>query len=314
MPTKESQFVLNTLRANRKLFARLGEGMMRLGGSNPALATLPMLGTQGRSFQVGEIPALWITPSQAVSGEARLILHCHGGAYMSGGLLQARAIASKVCAVTGIPVLTFAYRLAPAHPYPAALEDGLAVYQHALSLGYTPQRMALTGESAGGNLCLILCKALQAQKQPLPAGLGLMSPWTDLAQTGPSYKTLKGVDATLDGPSLYQAALDYAGSPQRLYDPMISPVYGDFHGFPPTLIHAGTHELLLSDAEALMAAMKRDGVAATLVRWEGMCHVFQAFGFPESRMALRALGDFLLQLLPQHSQGEMEGHGRGGVS
>ena len=119
----------------------------------------------------------------------------------------------------------------------------------------------------------------------------------DLAQRGESYRTLQDVDATLNAGGLMESALQFAGSSERLQSPEISPLYGDFTGFPPTLIHCGTSEILLSDSEGLERAMLRDGVDARLVRWAGMCHVFKAFGFEESKASNRQIGLFLRRCL-----------------
>ena len=225
------------------------------------------------------------------------ILHLHGGAYVSGGLLQCRELISPICAAAGARALTFCYRLAPKHPYPAQLEDALRAYRFLRDLGCKPENIALVGESAGGNLALSLVRRLREMGERLPAGLALLSPWVDLAQRGESYRTLQDVDATLNAGELMESALQFAGSSERLQSPEISPLYGDFTGFPPTLIHCGASEILLSDSEGLERAMLRDGVDARLVRWAGMCHVFQAFGFEESKASNRQIGLFLRRCL-----------------
>ena len=222
-----------------------------------------------------------------------VILHLHGGAYVSGGLLQCRRLISPICAAAGVRALTFSYRLAPQYPYPAQLEDALNAYRYLLSLGYEPKKIAFVGESAGGNLALALALYLRDAGEELPGAIALLSPWVDLKQTGESYASLADVDATLDGEELMKDAVAFAGSQDRLGDADISPVYACFDGFPPVLIHCGTQEILLSDSEMLDRALVRDGVEAQLVRWEGMCHVFQAFGFEESKAANLQIGQFL---------------------
>jgi acetyl esterase/lipase len=231
--------------------------------------------------------------------ESTVILHMHGGAYVSGGLLQARVLASHIAAATCLNVMTFAYRLAPEYAYPAQLNDAMAVYNYLISQGYTPDNIALTGESAGGNLALALALKLKAEGRPMPACIALLSPWGDVELTGDSYRDLAGVDPTLDIVTIREAALGFVGGDRSLMkDPLVSPIHADFHGFPPVQIHAGTKELLLSDAEMLAAAMRRDDVPVTLMCWEGMCHVFQVFGFPESRLSMKSIGQFLNEHLP----------------
>ena len=128
----------------------------------------------------------------------------------------------------------------------------------------------------------------------MPACIALLSPWGDVELTGDSYRDLADVDPTLDLATIREAAMGFVGGDVSLMkDPLVSPIHADFHGFPPVQIHAGTKELLLSDAETLAAAMRRDGVPVTLMCWEGMCHVFQIFGFPESRLSMKAIGQFL---------------------
>ena len=293
MPTKRSQWIINTIRSNRGLFSKLGDRMMHMDATPEAVAGLPMLGTRGRPLTVGAIPAIIVSPSCLLSDDT-IIMHMHGGAYVSGGLLQARVIASQIAAACCMNVITFAYRLAPEYPYPAQLEDAYSMYTYLLEQGYSPDRIALTGESAGGNLALALALKLKQEKRPMPACLALLSPWGDVAMTGESYTALENIDPTLDLPTLREAAEAFTGgNTALLQDPLVSPIHADFQGFPPVQIHAGTKELLLSDAEILTAAMKRDGVSATLFCWEGMCHVFQAFGFPESRLSMKTIGKFI---------------------
>ncbi len=293
MPTRRSQWVINTLRSNRGLFKKLGDRMMNMDAPPERVAGLPMLGTRGRPLTIGSIPAIIVSPS-CLTNDDTIIMHMHGGAYVSGGLLQARVLASHIAAASCMNVITFAYRLAPDHPYPAQLQDAYSVYQYLLAQGYPPERIALTGESAGGNLALALALKLKQEEKPLPACIALLSPWGDVGLTGDSYTSLIGVDPTLDLDTIRAAAIAFTGAePSLMRDPMISPIYADFHGFPPVQIHAGTKELLLSDSETLAAAMRRDGVPVTLLCWEGMCHVFQIFGFPESRLSMKAIGSFI---------------------
>lgn len=306
MPSLKSKLVLGALRMGKGFFSRMGDSLMngvRL--PDQVVADLPLGNVRSELFPLSATSALMLFPPEEFQ-EGYLLFHCHGGAYVSGGLAQAKAIAALVCGAARIPTVTFAYRLAPEHPYPAALEDALRLWDTVLDAGFSPERIALVGESAGGNLCLALCQALRAQGRALPAAMALLSPWADLLQTGESYQTLKDVDATLSGPELMSSALAYAGGREALlHDPMVSPVYADFHGFPPTQIHAGTSELLLSDAETLAGSMRSAGVQVELLRWAGMCHVFQMFGFPESKESLKAIGQFLrtrLALAPENGK------------
>lgn len=304
MPTKRSQFILGAIRSNRALFSMLSNRMMHMDAPADRVAGMPMLGTSGKLQNVGEIPAIVVSPG-CLMDETTIILHMHGGAYVSGGLLQARVLASHIAAATCLNVMTFAYRLAPDYPYPAQMEDALAMYNHLISQGYRPEKIAFTGESAGGNLALALALKLKAEGRPMPACIALLSPWGDVELNGDSYRDLAGVDPTLDLDTIREAALGFVGGDRSLMkDPLVSPIHAEFHGFPPVQIHVGTKELLLSDAEILAAAMRRDNVPVTLMCWEGMCHVFQVFGFPESRLSMKEIGRFITEHLPVYDPEE----------
>ena len=297
MPSKRSQDVLELIRAYKKMANGFGNGwLMKVDAPAETVAKIRLNGTQGAVVADLDMPAVMITPGQ-VDVQDGVLLHLHGGAYVSGGLLQCRKVISPICDAACARALTFSYRLAPQYPYPAQLEDALRAYWYLREQGYSARKIALVGESAGGNLALALALKLREAGEEMPAALALLSPWADLAQTGDSYHTLSEEDVTLDGEALMQSALAFAGSAERLKDADISPVYADFSGFPPTLIHCGTREILLSDSETLEQAMLRDGVDARLIRWEGMCHVFQAFGFEESKAANRQIGQFLNEQL-----------------
>ncbi len=304
MPTRISQWIINAIRSNRALFGMLGDRMMHMDATADRVAGLPMLGTRGKPMNVGDIPAILVSPGCLID-DRTIVLHMHGGAYVSGGILQARVLASHIAAASCLNVITFAYRLAPEYPYPAQLEDAFSVYTHLLSQGYAPENIAFTGESAGGNLALALALKLKKEGRPMPACIALLSPWGDVELKGESYLELKGVDPTLNMATIREAASAFVGGDASLMkDPMVSPIHADFHGFPPVQIHAGTKELLLSDAETLAVAMRRDGVPVTLMCWEGMCHVFQVFGWPESRMSMKAIGRFLNEHLPVYGLAE----------
>ena len=293
MPSKRSQDMLDLIHAHKKMASGIGNGwLMKVAPPAEAVARLHIRGTTGAAVTGLDMPAVMVTPDKAEIPDA-VILHMHGGAYVSGGLLQCRTLISPICAAAGVRALTFSYRLAPQHPYPAQLEDALRAYRYLTDAGISPRKIAFVGESAGGNLALALALRLRDAGEEMPAAIALLSPWVDLAQTGESYEALADVDATLDKDSLLKSAVEFAGSAERLTDAEISPVYADFTGFPPVLIHCGTRELLLSDSEMLDRALLRDGVEAQLVRWEGMCHVFQAFGFEESKAANSQIGQFL---------------------
>lgn len=293
MPSISSQLFLSALGKNRSFFGRIGKKIMDVNPSGQRVADLPILGTKGKYLEIQQVPSMVITPQHILSDEA-VLLHCHGGAYVSGNLLQSRVVASHAASAASITTYTFTYRLSPEYPYPAQLEDTLKVYRYLLKQGYSPHNIGLIGESAGGNLALALSLHLKKHKQPLPGCLVLLSPWTDLSLQGESYSELAEEDVTLDLDEITIAASQFVGDDSDLFsDPMISPIHANFKGFPPTQIQVGTRELLLSDGETLAQVMERDQVDVTLLRWKGMPHVFQVFGFPESRASMRGVGAFI---------------------
>lgn len=204
-----------------------------------------------------------------------LIIFYHGGGFMFGSSRSHRVIASHLSRTTGRPVLAADYRLAPEHPAPTAHRDAAATYAWALAQGYPPESIALCGDSAGGNLAL--ATALNARKEglQLPGALALYSPAVDLANEGETLKT--HADAPLLTPDLMRlfASLYLGGGDAKA--PGVSPLYADLRGLPPTLIHIGSWEILLSDATRLAEAMGKAGVRVELKVWEGMCHDWQLF-------------------------------------
>ena len=257
--------------------------------------TAPMTGMEWDSFRIGDIPAAWMK-LQRPHKKRHAILYCHGGGYTSGNLGYSKVLASKLTQCTGFDVLAFEYRLAPEFPYPAALEDAQAVWNHLMYLGYGAKDIVLAGDSAGGNLSLALCHKLKSEGRMLPGALLLMSPWTDMTLSGRSYRERAEFDPMLTNEYLQAVGTAYAGGAD-LRDPMLSPLFGNFRDFPPTLIQVGTHEILHSDSEELCARMKAAGVSCRLETWEDMWHVFQMFPLRKASLAIQSMAHFLLEEL-----------------
>ena len=224
----------------------------------------------------------------------RAILYCHGGGYTSGNLGYSRVLASKLTHVTGYDVLTFEYRLAPEHPYPAAVEDALRAWDHLMYLGYGARDITVVGDSAGGNLALVLCRRLRAMERMLPAALVLMSPWTDMTASGPSYTERQDIDPMLTMEYIKAVRSAYAGGAD-LSSPDLSPLLGDCSGFPPTLIQVGTYEILYSDAEGLRDKLLAAHIPCTFQVYDEMWHVFQMFPLKKAAAAMNNVGYFLLE-------------------
>ncbi len=225
-----------------------------------------------------------------------VILYCHGGGYSTGSCLYGRTITSKLATAASIDVLGFDYRLAPEHPCPAALEDALKVWDYLMLLGYGARDVILAGDSAGGNLALVLTLKLKAERRFLPRGLVLMSPWTDLTASGRSYRTKAEVDPVLDAEYIDRMTKAYIPEGENLENPLISPLFGDFEGFPPAYIQVGENEILLSDSVELHKKLQKAGVPAKLDRFKGMWHVFQMSPFRTAADAMEKSAEFICDI------------------
>jgi len=195
-----------------------------------------------------------------------------------------------------MPCLLPDYRLAPEHPYSAAIEDAVAAYGWMLTQGYGADRLAVAGDSAGGGLALATMLRLQQLGQPLPAATACLSPWTDLTMTGASIQGKVAADPLVTPASLERCAAWYLGDGDRS-DPLASPLLGDLTGLPPLLIQVGSEEILLDDASRLAAQAEAAGVTVAYQCWDQMFHVWQLYApmLSEARDAIAGLGDFLGQ-------------------
>ena len=253
----------------------------------------PMAGMEYTEFALRNMACAW-TRLRAPHGRRHAILYCHGGGYTSGNLGYARVLASKLAHVTGYDVLSFEYRLAPEHPYPAAVEDALQAWDHLMLLGYGAQDIILAGDSAGGNLALVLCLRLRGAGRRLPGGLVLFSPWTDMTMSGASYGERAAIDPMLTANYIDAVRRAYAPG-EDFSHPELSPLFGDLSGFPRTLVQVGDHEILFSDAQRLAEVLRRQNVPARLEVSEGMWHVFQMFPSKKAAAALQSVARFLLE-------------------
>ena len=243
------------------------------------------------SFQLEDLPAAWVRPTRATPGQ--VFLYLHGGGYVQGSLANYRMLSGQLAETLQIPLLFPDYRLAPENPFPAALEDALTAYRWLVGQGYAPEKIVICGDSAGGGLALATTLALRAAGDPLPAAVVCLSPWADLTLSGPSHQSQAQAEAVLTTAGLREWADLYRGSAPA-ENPLISPVYADFQGFPPLLIQVGGDEILLDDARAVAAKAQAAGVAVTLSVWPGLFHVWQALGdlIPESQQAFAEIEQF----------------------
>ncbi|HUJ73525.1 MAG TPA: alpha/beta hydrolase [bacterium] len=240
-------------------------------------------------------PAEWVEPG-ACPGASRYLLYLHGGAYLFCSPVTHRPITAYLASHIPARVLVPEYRLAPEHPFPAALDDALSCYRWLLSQGIPARDISVAGDSAGGGLALAMMLALKAQGEPLPAAGACMSPWTDLAATGPSIASNSKRDAWVFGDEVAQGASLYLGNLAATH-PLASPLYGDLAGFPSLLIHVSDSEVLLDDSVRTAERARSQGVQVDLQIWPGLPHVWQAFVplVPEARLSLLGIARFLAQ-------------------
>lgn len=253
------------------------------------------------------VDGLWVADGRAVppigedGGDAllgpdsaeRIVLHLHGGAYLMGSPETHRGLAAALSRTSHAQVFLPRYRLAPEHRFPAALDDAVAAYRWLVDARRFPaDRVVVSGDSAGGGLGLALLLSVRDAGLPLPAGYVGLSPWTDLAATGASLRDLDGTDPWLSADLVLPAARAYAGD-HPLDDPLVSPLYADLSDLPPMLVHVGGDEILLDDAVRVVERARAAGVDASIGRFRGLWHVFQAFPLPESQASLREIGGFV---------------------
>lgn len=225
-------------------------------------------------------------------GEGPVLLHLHGGGYLIGSAEGSVGLVSRLAAAVGGTCVVPGYRKAPEHPYPAAVEDALAVYEWLLARGTDPARVLLTGESAGGALAVALAMRLRDAGLPLPAGVVAMCPMADLGVTGETVDATEGTDPICNRVLLTQMAASYLqGTDPR--DPLASPIHGSFRGLPPLLVQVAENEALYADATRMADAARRDGVSVELDTYSDTVHVFEMFDFlPESTTALDRIAKF----------------------
>ncbi|MEQ8177473.1 MAG: alpha/beta hydrolase [Amphiplicatus sp.] len=229
------------------------------------------------------------------SDDAPFLLYLHGGAYCIGSPRSHRELAGRISRAAGLRAVLPDYRLAPEHPFPAALEDALAVYD--AMPGLFGDIAAVAGDSAGGGLALALLVAARDRGSRLPASAALISPWTDLTLSGVSIAERAALDPFLSPQGLEQSAVSYAGAARR-DDPLMSPLFATLYGLPPLLIEVGSHEILLDDSARLAARAKAAGVESDLVIADGLFHVYHGFpALPEAREGTARIGAFLARFL-----------------
>jgi epsilon-lactone hydrolase len=267
----------------------------RAASENWALATGEPEGVAYESVDADGVQAEWAIPTDA--DRDRVLLYLHGGGYTLGSIASHRRLVGHLAASAGVRGLSVGYRLAPEDPFPAGLDDAVTACSWLLREGYHSGHIGIGGDSAGGGLALATALALRERGLPAPGGLVLLSPWTDLAGTGASLTDNLGKDLILRRNPGEDADVNikaYAGD-RDLTEPLLSPLYADFAGFAPFIVHVGGDELLLDDSTRLAQRASAAGCDVTIEVWPEMQHVFQiaAGNVPESDSSVAKLGTWL---------------------
>jgi acetyl esterase/lipase len=293
----------------RQLDAILRQGQFDGGGDvqtlraafSELMAQVPVApDVQQNPVEIGGVAGVEVT-IQGNEAE-NVILYFHGGVYVIGSAAFSVPLVGDLVRRAAAKAITLEYRLAPEHPYPAAVEDARAAYEGLLAEGIAPAQIALAGESSGGGLAVATLLALREGGVPLPSCGYLMSPYVDLTLSGETLAGKREVDPLLTPDGLRARVPDYVAGADA-YDPYISPIFGDLRELPPLLIQVGSHEILLSDALRLAARAALSDVSVTLDVTPGVPHVFQAYAglLDEAGAALDRASDFLKAQLADRS-------------
>ena len=245
------------------------------------------------AVDAGGVPGEWsIVPG---SDRSRILLFFHGGGYCSGSIRSHRRLVTEAGRAAAVRTLAVAYRLAPEHPFPAALDDALAAWRFLRRQGIAARHIAVGGDSAGGGLAVALINALRGAGEEIPGAAWLISPWTDLTMSGVTLITKDTVDPLIHKAYLEELAAAYVPAGVDRKDPRVSPLYSDLKGFPPTLIQVGSAETLLADATRFAEAAGTADVAVTLEIWPRIIHAWPMWNahLQAGRDALTAAGAFI---------------------
>jgi len=249
-------------------------------------------GTEVEPAKIGDIAGEWVRARRTRNDAA--LLYLHGGGYVIGSPKSHRHLAAAISEASGLPVFMPDYRLAPEHPFPAAVGDAVAAYKGLLESGMASARLAIAGDSAGGGLTIATLVSLREQGVPLPACAVAISPWADLGQGGEAYRTRAARDPMVKKEGLDEMAAAYlAGADPKT--PLASPLFADFRGLPPLLLQVGTEEALYDDTVQLKQRTEEAGVEVSAESWAGMMHVWHIFHpiLSEGRDAIARIGSYL---------------------
>ncbi len=291
MPSEQLQRVIEMIRAAPDLHGAPVE--QRRAAFDAVTAWFPVPDdVKSEPVDADGVPGEWISAPGA--DPERVIYYLHGGGYAMGSVKTHREMVSRIARASGARALAIDYRLAPEHPFPAAVEDATRAYRWLLSNGADPARTVIAGDSAGGGLTVATLVALRDASDPLPTAAVCLSPWVDMEGLGESMTTKAEADPMVQRADLLEGAEAYlAGADPR--NPLAAPIYADLTGLPPLLIHVGTAETLLDDSTRLAERAKAAGVDVTIEVWDGMVHVwhFMAAILPEGQQAIDRIGGFI---------------------
>jgi acetyl esterase/lipase len=296
MPSLKSMLVRELFRFN--MLRNRGGSEMDIARVRQQLDALaergkPPQGITTEQVQVGDVPGMWITPVDA--RPKAVMLYLHGGAYIAGSFKSHLGMVANFAKTAKIRTLMVEYRLAPEHPFPAALDDAVTAFCWLIDNNVDPKHIVIAGDSAGGGLTLATLIKLRDEGQALPGAAVCLSPWTDLAGTGDSLKSRAWLDPWLDAKSVVPTGALYHGGKYPADHPLVSPLYADLKGLPPILIHVGGWEILYNDATRMVDKLRAAGGKVEFEAWPGMWHVFQALGsmLPESRDSVDKVATFI---------------------
>lgn len=262
--------------------------------SLPGAWLAALLNPRSRRMRDADLAGLWTYPSSRPGPITSTIFYLHGGGYYFGSSATHRAVTTALACQSGAPVFALDYRLAPEHPFPAALEDALHAYRTLIARGIAAESIVVAGDSAGGGLALALLLALREAHEALPAGAVLFSPWADLTTT---WRAGRGTGPTTRL-AMQRAARMYLGDAST-WDPYVSPARGQLHGLPPVHLQISDSEAMYEDARALAARIDRAGGTVQFAQWHAMPHALPCFApfLPEANQALRQAAMFVRRAL-----------------
>ena len=250
-------------------------------------------GVRVEQSQMAGIDVDWLRPKGA--REDKILFYLHGGAYVLGSRRTHRQLVSHMAKEAGVTAVLPEYRLAPEHPFPAAIDDAVAVYRALLESGLKPEDIVISGDSAGGGLSVATLLALRHAGDPLPAAAVLLSPFLDVTASGESATTRADQDPWFNVSDMAVVASYYCSDEAKWRDPLISPVFANVSGLPPMLIQVGDDEILLNDSTRLAEKLEAAGIDVEIEIWPNMWHVFQMFigKMPESKKAVEKIGRYI---------------------